>query len=97
MAYGSTTRADSSARCARPISPFGSRGPTQFDAPFGHALIAKYAMSTRRHMHEFGTTIEQLAEIAVSARHNAGLIPTRITGTPSRLTTSTRAPMIADR
>jgi len=47
---------------------------------FGHALIAKYAMSTRRHMHEFGTTIEQLAEIAVSARHNAGLNPTRITG-----------------
>ena len=37
--------------------------------------IAKYAMATRRHMHEFGTTIEQLAEIAVSTRYNASLNP----------------------
>ena len=35
-------------------------------SPFGHTLISKYAMAARRHMHEFGTTIEQLAEIAVS-------------------------------
>src|SRR5205814_362399 len=45
------------------------------DAPYGHTLISKYAMVARRHMHEFGTTIEQLAEIAVSARHNASLNP----------------------
>ena len=47
----------------------------QFDAPFGHSLISKYAMVARRHMHEFGTTIEQLAEIAVSTRYNASLNP----------------------
>ena len=47
----------------------------QFDAPYGHALIAKYAMATRRHMYEYGTTIEQLAEIAVSTRYNAWLNP----------------------
>src|SRR4029079_15777333 len=51
------------------------RGPVQFDAPFGHALISKYAMAARRHMHEFGTTIEQLAEIAVSTRWNASHNP----------------------
>ena len=49
--------------------------PVQFDAPYGHALIAKYAMATRRHMYEYGTTIEQLAEIAVSTRYNASLNP----------------------
>src|SRR5204862_7512465 len=54
---------------------FGPRGPTQFDPPYGHTLISKYAMVARRHMYEFGTTIEQLAEIAVSARHNASLNP----------------------
>ena len=34
-----------------------------------------YAMVARRHMHEFGTSIEQLAEVAVSARYNAGFNP----------------------
>jgi acetyl-CoA acetyltransferase len=28
---------------------------------WGNTLIGHYAMATRRHMHEFGTTIEQLA------------------------------------
>ena len=32
-------------------------------------------MSARRHMHEYGTTIEQLAEIAVSHRYNAEFNP----------------------
>ncbi len=40
-----------------------------------HTLISKYAMAARRHMHEYGTTLEQLAEIAVSARYNAGFNP----------------------
>jgi acetyl-CoA acetyltransferase len=47
----------------------------QFDAPFGHTLIGKYAMAAARHMHEFGTTIDQLAEIAVSTRFNASHNP----------------------
>src|SRR5436309_8101353 len=32
-------------------------------------------MAARRHMYEYGTTIEQLAEIAVSSRYNASLNP----------------------
>ena len=75
IAYGSTTRADLKRRLRTANLAFASRGPSQFDAPFGHALIAKYAMTARRHMYEFGTTIEQLAEIAVSARYNASLNP----------------------
>lgn len=41
----------------------------QFEMPYG-ALnpISLYAMAARRHMHEFGTTSEQLAEVAVAAR-----------------------------
>jgi acetyl-CoA acetyltransferase len=34
-----------------------------------------YALAASRHMHEFGTTSEQLAEIAVSTRHWASLNP----------------------
>jgi acetyl-CoA acetyltransferase len=75
LAYGSTTRADLKRRLRTANLAFSARGPGQFEAPFGHSLIAKYAMSARRHMVEFGTTIEQLAEIAVSTRYNASLNP----------------------
>ena len=50
-------------------------GPAQFEAPWGLSLVGAYAMAARRHMHEFGTTSEQLAEIAVGVREFAGLNP----------------------
>jgi acetyl-CoA acetyltransferase len=75
IVYGSTTRADLKARRRSANLSFGARGPVQFDVPFGHTLISKYAMATRRHMYEFGTTIEQLAQIAVSTRENASRNP----------------------
>ena len=41
----------------------------QFEAPYGAlSPISLYAMAAQRHMHEFGTTSEQLAEVAVAAR-----------------------------
>jgi acetyl-CoA acetyltransferase len=75
LVYGSTARADLKARRRSANLSFGARGPVQFDTPFGHTLISKYAMAAQRHMYEFGTTIEQLAEIAVSTRYNASLNP----------------------
>jgi acetyl-CoA acetyltransferase len=75
LVYGSTARADLKARRRTANLGFGGRGPVQFDAPFGHTLISKYAMAARRHMIEFGTKIEQLAEISVSSRYNASLNP----------------------
>lgn len=75
LVYGSTVRADLKARRRGSNLSFGARGPVQFDVPFGHSLISKYAMAARRHMYEYGTTIEQLAEIAVSSRYNASLNP----------------------
>jgi acetyl-CoA acetyltransferase len=96
LAYGSTARADlKSGRRGANLS-FGTRGPVQFDAPYGHTLIAKYAMVARRHMHEFGTTIEQLAEIAVSARHNAALNPDAYYRDPITVDDVQSAPMVAD-
>lgn len=46
-------------------------GPEQYEAPFGNTLIGSYAMAAQRHQHEFGTTPEQLAEVAVAARLHA--------------------------
>jgi acetyl-CoA acetyltransferase len=68
----------------------------QFDAPYGHALIAKYAMATRRHMYEYGTTIEQLAEIAVSTRYNASLNPDAYYQDPITIDDVQSSAMIAD-
>ena len=96
LAYGSTARADLKRRDRRANLSFGSRGPVQFDAPYGHALIAKYAMAARRHMHEFGTTIDQLAEIAVSTRHNASLNPDAYYREPITVDDVNAAPLVAD-
>ena len=75
LTYGSTQRADLKKKLRMANLSFGTRGPIQFAAPFGHPVGSHYAMVARRHMHEFGTTIEQLAEMAVSTRYNAGLNP----------------------
>lgn len=71
LAYGSTARSDLKKKLRTANLDWGSRGPMQFEIPFGHTLISKYAMAARRHMHEFGTTLDQLAEVAVSMRYNA--------------------------
>ncbi len=96
LVYGSTSRADLKTSHRRANLSFGARGPVQFDAPYGHALIAKYAMAARRHMYEFGTTIEQLAEISVSTRFNAGLNPDAYYREPLTIDDVQNSPMIAD-
>ena len=75
LAYGSTTRADLKKGRRTANLSFGARGPIQYEVPYGHTLIAKYGMATNRHRHDYGTTMEQLAEIAVSHRYNAGFNP----------------------
>ena len=54
--------------------PGGTRG--QFQLPYGHAgAPMDYAIACTRHMHEYGTTHEQLAEIAVATRKWAAMNP----------------------
>jgi acetyl-CoA acetyltransferase len=96
LVYGSTVRADLKARRRSANLSFGARGPVQFDAPFGHSLISKYAMAARRHMYEFGTTIEQLAEIAVSTRFNASHNPEAYYRDPITIEDVQSSRMIAD-
>jgi acetyl-CoA C-acetyltransferase len=43
----------------------------QFELPFGPATQNLYGMVAKRHMHEYGTTSEQLAWIKVAASHHA--------------------------
>nr|WP_298557757.1 acetyl-CoA acetyltransferase [uncultured Streptomyces sp.] len=96
LVYGSTARADVRAGRRTGTLSFGTRGPLQFEVPYGHTLIAKYAMAARRHMIEYGTTIEQLAEVAVQARANAALNPEAMFRTPITVDEVLSGPMIAD-
>jgi acetyl-CoA C-acetyltransferase len=42
-----------------------------FEAPYGAVTLNAYALAAMRHMHEFGTTAEQLAWVKVAASHHA--------------------------
>ncbi|MFJ4582111.1 thiolase C-terminal domain-containing protein [Streptomyces echinatus] len=96
LVYGSTARADIRAGRRTGNLSFGARGPLQFEVPYGHTLIAKYAMAARRHMVEYGTTIEQLAHVAVQARANAALNPEAMYRDPITVDDVLSGPLIAD-
>ena len=60
----------------------GSRGARRvpwwtdaFHSLYGLVTVASYAQVAQRHMYEYGTTSEQLAEIAVATRYNASFNP----------------------
>jgi acetyl-CoA acetyltransferase len=69
IAYGSTQRSVGRRQASvREINPY--------ETPFRPFLPpTAYALAASRHMHEFGTTREQLAEVAVAARQWALLNP----------------------
>ncbi len=70
VAYGSTQRTiGRRAASTREFNPY--------ETPYKPFLPASaYAMAASRHMHEYGTTREQMAEVAVAARQWALLNPT---------------------
>jgi acetyl-CoA C-acetyltransferase len=63
----------SSGTVARPGNPAQPEIPFEF--PYGLATVNGYAMCAMRHMHEYGTTGEQLAWIKVAASHHAQYNP----------------------
>jgi acetyl-CoA acetyltransferase len=50
-------------------------GHPQFEVPYGPLIPSLYALIAQRHMHEYGTTPEQLAQVAVTMRKHASLNP----------------------
>jgi acetyl-CoA C-acetyltransferase len=49
----------------------GGSWMANMEVPYGMTLISNYAMVAQRHMHQYGTTSEQLAEISVATRTHA--------------------------
>ena len=70
-------------------------GFLQWTLPFGAFSAANWlAMYAARHFHEFGTTREQLAQIALTARANAALNPNAVYTDPMSMEDYLNARMI---
>ena len=72
--YGSTAASERFAVGTGGAGAFGDP-PDAYEALYGPTVVGNYAMAAMRHMHEYGTTSEQLAEIAVTTRRHASLNP----------------------
>ncbi len=90
IAYGSTQRSvGRSSASIQEISPW--------EEPYRPMLpVTGYALAAARHMHEFGTTREQLAEVAVAAREWARLNPRAWSRDPLTVADVLAAPMVCD-
>lgn len=88
--YTSSERAEVMARLAQLGTPY--------EYVFGTTRAADYALLARRHMHEYGTTSRQLAEVAVAARRWATLHPLSLMGGRGEISVDDvlASPLIAD-
>lgn len=83
LTYGSTARSGkraigTEARQSDLLDPLRN-----LEDPFGLTTIGSYGMAANRHMYEYGTRPEDLAEIAVVARHHALRNPDAVAGLQS--------------
>jgi acetyl-CoA C-acetyltransferase len=67
-----------------------------FEFPYGPTVANMYAMCAMRHMHEFGTTSEQLAWIKVAASHHAQWNPNAMLRDVVTVEAVVNSPLIAD-
>ena len=79
---------------ARPTS--GNVPDATWEAPFNPVTPNVYAMCAMRHMHEFGTTSEQLAWIKVAASHHAQYNPHAMLRDVVTVEDVVSSPMISD-
>jgi acetyl-CoA acetyltransferase len=90
IAYGSTQRSVGRSKAATTeVSPWEEHYKPLLP-------IAGYALAASRHMHEFGTTREQLAEVAVAARQWAQLNPVAWSRKPLTVDDVLDSPMVCD-
>ena len=90
IAYGSTQRlVGRSSASVQELDPW--------EAPFRPAMpVTAYALAASRHMHEFGTTREQLASVAVAARSWAAMNPGAWSRDPLSIDDVLASRMVAD-
>ena len=88
IAYGSNARSGK-------IRP-GGAVPIPYESAYGARLVTSYALAAARHMHQYGTTREQLAEIPVAARAWARINPKATMRGPLTIEDVLRSRMVSD-
>ncbi len=93
ITYGSTSRSSGIAVGTR--ERLAGEYVDQFEALYGTSTVGLYALVARRHMHVYGTTGAQLAEIAVACRRHAGLNPVALYRDPITVEDVLKSPVIS--
>jgi acetyl-CoA acetyltransferase len=70
--------------------------PMAYEFPTGLTLVGAYAMAAQRHMHQYGTTSEQLASISVQMREHAGRNPNAMYRDPITVDDVLASKLVAD-
>ena len=92
ITYGSTQRTGKTRNAPRPTGL-----TAQFEVPYGLPQpVGSYALAAMRHMHQYGTTREQLAQVAVAAREWARLNPAAYYRDPITIEDVLASPMICE-
>jgi acetyl-CoA acetyltransferase len=92
ICYGSNQRS-----AARRLITLSRSDPPPYEAPYKPRYpVVAYALAASRHMHLYGTTPEQLAEVAVAARGWARLNPMAYVRTPLTVGEVRASRMICD-
>lgn len=85
-------------RASRKLNQWNVKATSsQFEQPYGlPAPLGQFGLLAARHMHEYGTTPEQLASVAVGARQWAGMNPKAWKRDPLTIDDVLNSRMIAD-
>lgn len=67
----------------------------EFEAPTGAFIPTLYALAAQRHVHDYGTTREQLAAVAATQRAYASLHPSAVQRTPLSIEEVLAAPIVS--
>jgi acetyl-CoA C-acetyltransferase len=89
-------RAEGMATGTVPRSYSAAAPDVGFEAPFAPVVANMYAMCAMRHMHQYGTTSEQLAWIKVAASHHAQYNPLALLREVVTVEEVVSSPMISD-
>ena len=73
-----------------------SAADEQWEVTFGATFPSLHAMIARRHMHDFGTTREQIAQVAVKNHKHGSMNPKAQYQKEINLDTVLRSPMVSD-
>lgn len=96
VCYGSTQRTAKFNRAAV-VESRSQLDPQPYERPYQPLNpISSYALAAARHMHQYGTRREDLAEVAVAARRWAQLNPEAVMRTPLEMEDVLSARMVSD-